>query len=181
MKESLVHGRALTSGKLIGPAVGAMTAVLVLGVSGVSDAAPAPGQVRAGAAGGADVAVGATVTSALGLGTVTVTNTATDNGPAAATGVVLTTQIPTTADSVAGLPSGCSYSAAAHTVTCALGGVGTGQAVSRAFTVHFGTGAVGLHFPVTTTRTASSPADPNAANDTATVYCYAVTGLLIVC
>jgi hypothetical protein len=47
--------------------------------------------------------------------------------------------------------------------------------------VHFGNGAVGLHFPVTTTRTASSPTDPNAANDAATVYCYAVTGLLIVC
>jgi hypothetical protein len=66
-------------------------------------------------------------------------------------------------------------------VTCTVGPLAAGASTTRTFTVPVGLLTVGLPYTVTATRTGSSPADPNTADDTATRTCTVVTSLVITC
>ncbi len=92
----------------------------------------------------------------------TYTLTVTNNGPAQATGIVLTDTLPATVTLVSATPSQGSCSAAGNAVTCSLGGLG-GSASATATIVVIPT-AVGT-LSNTASVTATEP-DPNTANNT---------------
>ncbi|MFI5613847.1 hypothetical protein [Amycolatopsis sp. NPDC051903] len=106
----------------------------------------------------------------------TYTITAKNNGPATATGVKLQ----------ASLPSGLQFAkssdctASGRTVTCAVPSIASGASVKASFTARAGLLTIGT-LTTTAVRQASSPADPNAANDKASRSCRAVTSLLLSC
>ncbi|GII91389.1 DUF11 domain-containing protein [Sinosporangium siamense] len=129
----------------------------------------------------ADIAVGLSTTGSLLGGRIGVTASATNNGPGAAADVVLTTELPAGTTSVASLPAGCLHTTADDRVTCTIPAVAGGATATRSFTAQQGLLSVGLALPVTTTRTASSTTDPNAANDSASRNCTVITGLIILC
>ncbi|MFD5142682.1 hypothetical protein [Streptomyces sp. NPDC058401] len=128
----------------------------------------------------ADVAVAVHGSDALLFKQFIVTATTTNNGPATATGVVTTTQLPAHTSHVTGLPANCAFDDPANKVTCTQASLAPGQRVSVPFTAYLALLTLG-HFTITTTRTASSPLDPNPANDTASIQCTAVTTLLVHC
>jgi hypothetical protein len=99
-------------------------------------------------------------------------------GPGGATASTVDVSLPAGVTSVTGLPSTCSY--AGSTVTCDTGAIANGASKSVPFTASFGLLALGP-LNATASRTSSSPNDPNAANDSASANCTAVTGLVIVC
>ncbi|GAB2986327.1 DUF11 domain-containing protein [Amycolatopsis acidiphila] len=109
---------------------------------------------------------------------ITYTITATNKGPGAATDVRLSS---TYAPGLiyAGSTT-CSRVGSTRQVTCAVGSLSSGAGKTVSFSVNAGLLALG---PLTTTvtRQASTPADPNAANDKAAVTCHALTGLLVRC
>lgn len=112
--------------------------------------------------------------------TIDYTLTVASNGPAASTGATVEVSLPSAVSSVANLPSGCTYASATDTVTCTYGSTGVGSPATRTFRASFGALAIGP-LPATATRTVSTPADPNAANDTDSVTCTAVTVLMVAC
>ncbi|UMP06272.1 hypothetical protein [Amycolatopsis sp. EV170708-02-1] len=106
--------------------------------------------------------------------TVKVTNA----GPAAASGIRVASTLGNglrfTGSSVCSNPSGTKV------VNCDFSSLASGASATAKFTVAAGLLSVG---PVKTTAkiTQSSAADPNAANDTASSTCTAITGLLLTC
>ncbi|MEZ0092469.1 hypothetical protein [Streptacidiphilus sp. EB129] len=71
--------------------------------------------------------------------------------------------------------------AASGHVICTLGALADGASTTRTFTVPIGLLTLGWPYAVTATRTASTPVDPNPANDSATRTCTIVTSLIINC
>jgi uncharacterized repeat protein (TIGR01451 family) len=125
----------------------------------------------------ADVKVALTATPRIGLVArvdyvVTVSNT----GPASATGVRVTAN-PGSNRTITST-TGCTRSGA--TLTCAIGTLAPGASATAKFTSEGGVFAWGA-FTATAQRAASTPADPNAANDTASKKCTAYTGLFVQC
>ncbi|MFF4593401.1 hypothetical protein [Amycolatopsis sp. NPDC001319] len=125
----------------------------------------------------ADVAVSLTAAPAGVLSSeITYTITAKNSGPATATGVKLQ----------ATLPSGLQYSksssctASGRTVTCNVASLASGSSAKASFTARAGLLTIGT-LTTTAQRQASSPTDPNPANDKASRSCHAVTSLLISC
>ncbi|MFJ7218740.1 hypothetical protein [Amycolatopsis sp. NPDC098790] len=106
--------------------------------------------------------------------TVTVTN----NGPASASGIRV----------VATYASGLSYASGTHcarvgttrNVNCDVASLTPGASVTAKFSVNGGMLALGS-YTTTAVRTASSPTDPNGANDSASKTCSALTGLIVTC
>lgn len=102
--------------------------------------------------------------------------TITNHGPDAlqSATVVVKLQYPTTSGST----EPCVLDSAARTITCTFGPLPAGGTATLSKTVYY----VGIPAPVpptrpvpvdaTATRTVSSPADPNAANDTDTEHCW---------
>ncbi|MFD7735015.1 hypothetical protein ACFV6F_32120 [Kitasatospora phosalacinea] len=129
----------------------------------------------------ADVSTSTTLTGSLLTGTLGVDTAATGNGPAAATGVTLTTRLPAQTTSVTGLPAGCSYAPGTQQVTCTTATLPNGTTTHFAYTANLSALTVGLPLTITTTRTASAPSDPVASNDTSTDTCTVVTGLIVLC
>ncbi|WP_424211281.1 cell surface protein [Streptomyces sp. BI20] len=123
----------------------------------------------------ADLGVALTATPHPGLvGRIDYTVTATNDGPAALTSGTVTVTVP------AGATSGdCQVSGT--TATCDVSGLAAGASVTRHLSVPVALLSLGTPYTVTATRTASAPVDPNAANDTATRTCTALTPLLINC
>jgi uncharacterized repeat protein (TIGR01451 family) len=103
----------------------------------------------------------------------------TNNGPADATGVTITTQLPTAATGISS--STCTYSSSTDQVSCPISSIANGATAHATFSAYFGLLTIGLPLHATATRTASSPTDNNATNDSDTAYCYAITPLLIHC
>ncbi|WP_326568732.1 DUF11 domain-containing protein [Amycolatopsis rhabdoformis] len=107
---------------------------------------------------------------------ITYTITAKNTGPATATGVKLQ----------ATLPSGLQYSksssctASGRTVTCTIASLPANGTAKASFSARAGLLTIGT-LTTTAQRQASSPTDPNAANDKASRSCHAVTSLLISC
>lgn len=125
----------------------------------------------------ADIAIAKTVSNAAPLAgtSITFTLTATNLGPAAATSVQVTDLLPTGYTFVSATPSQGSYVSTTGVWTVgalAAGGAGNSATLQIAATVK----ATGV-FNNTATRTASTPTDPNAANNSATVVVSPVTGL----
>ena len=103
----------------------------------------------------------------------------TNNGPATATGVTVTTQLPSAATGITS--STCTYSSSTDRVSCPISSIANGATTHATFKAYFGLLTIGLPLHATATRTASSPTDPVATNDSDTAYCYAITPLLIHC
>lgn len=106
--------------------------------------------------------------------TVTVTN----NGPATATGTRVVATYPAGLSFASG--SGCTHVSGTRTVNCDVASLAGGASATPKFSVNGGLLALGS-YTTTAKRTASSPADPNAANDSASKTCSALTGLIVTC
>ncbi|MEV8609889.1 hypothetical protein AB0383_18515 [Amycolatopsis sp. NPDC051373] len=125
----------------------------------------------------ADIAVSLSAAPAGVLSSeITYTITAKNAGPATATGVKLQ----------ATLANGLQYSkssnctASGRTVNCNIASLPSGTSAKASFTARAGLLTLGT-LTTTAQRQASSPTDPNAANDKASRSCHAVTSLLISC
>ncbi|QUQ62481.1 YVTN family beta-propeller repeat protein [Kutzneria sp. CA-103260] len=110
---------------------------------------------------------------------VTFTATVTNNGPGASTSS--TVKFSYANGFVLPSAPGCTVNAAARTATCQLGALANGASTSKSLTVTVGLLTISGKMPVTVTRTASTPTDGNAANDSGTVTCSALTTLLVSC
>ncbi|WP_199237258.1 DUF11 domain-containing protein [Kribbella antiqua] len=109
---------------------------------------------------------------------ITYTITVTNNGPADATGIRVTTAYPA-GMSYAG-SSNCARVGTTRTVNCDVASLASGASTTRSFSADAGLLTLGS-FTATAQRTASSPSDPNAANDAASRSCTALTSLLVRC
>lgn len=127
----------------------------------------------------ADIAMRLSASSSLLNPTITYSMTATNRGPGSVNSATVTLRVPDSTTSVSA--TGCTYNSGQKTVSCATGSLALKQA--KTFTVRAtqGTLTVGLPLPATARRAASSPTDPNPANDVATASCVVVTGLIILC
>jgi uncharacterized repeat protein (TIGR01451 family) len=106
--------------------------------------------------------------------TVTVTNT----GPATATGTRVVATYPAGLSFASG--SGCAHVSGTRTVNCDVASLASGASATPKFSVNGGLLALGS-YTATAKRTASSPSDPNPANDSASKTCSALTGLIVTC
>jgi uncharacterized repeat protein (TIGR01451 family) len=126
----------------------------------------------------ADVAVAMTGTPRLGLLVpsiefhVAVTNL----GPATLSSATITTPLP---PGLSATSSNCTPTTGS--VACGFGSLPSGSGASAEFSVPLNLLNIGLPYTFTARRTASTPQDPNPANDTATVQCTVVTPLLVTC
>ncbi|MEV7097193.1 hypothetical protein AB0M80_30495 [Amycolatopsis sp. NPDC051045] len=127
----------------------------------------------------ADVKVALAATGHGGLNaridyTVTVTNT----GPATATGIrVVATYAPALSFASG---TGCAHVGTTRNVNCDVASLASGASATARFSVNGGLLALGS-YTTTAQRTASSPTDPNPANDSASKTCSALTGLIVTC
>ncbi|MEV0096231.1 hypothetical protein [Streptomyces sp. NPDC050738] len=122
------------------------------------------------------VALTATPVPRLLNGRIDYTLTITNNGPATAT--TGTVKAPLPAPMGATSPD-CTVASGA--VTCTVTNLAPAASVTRHFSAPVGLLSLGTTYKVTATRTASSPADTNAANDSASRSCTALTSLIINC
>jgi Domain of unknown function DUF11 len=113
-----------------------------------------------------------------GLLTVEYTVSVANTGPAAATGVRLAA---TYASALKfGRGTGCSQVGNTRVVNCDFASLAVGATATAKFTATVGLLSLGS-FPTTVKLVSSTPADSNPANNSATVSCGAVTGLLVSC
>jgi hypothetical protein len=126
----------------------------------------------------ADVAVALTGTPRLGLLVpaiefhVAVTNL----GPATLGSATITTSLP---PGLSATSTDCAPSAGS--VACGFGKLPSGSGDGAGFRIPLKLLGIGLPYTFTARRTASSPQDPNPANDSATIQCTVVTPLLVTC
>ncbi len=109
---------------------------------------------------------------------VTYTVSVANNGPAVATGVVVSGTYPAGFSYSGG--SGCSRVGSTRNVVCSFSSLSVGGSASASFSVNAGLLALGS-FSTSVARTSSSPSDPNSGNDSARRSCTALTGLLVRC
>ncbi|GGL00303.1 hypothetical protein Sme01_37060 [Sphaerisporangium melleum] len=100
----------------------------------------------------------------------------TGNGPGAVRSATVTTPLPAGLSAASG-----DCAVAAGTVACTVGPLAPGATATRKFTVPIGLLTIGVPYTFTATRTASSPSDPVAANDSARVRCTVVSIVLVTC
>lgn len=127
----------------------------------------------------ADVAVAMTATPKQGLLSLTLNFavTVTNNGP----GTLSSAQITTTVPRGLTARSSATCTATRTGALCSVGPVPSGGKATATFSVPLGLLDVGLPFTFTAARTASTPADPNSANDSASVSCTSLSILLASC
>ncbi|MFB9689731.1 hypothetical protein [Amycolatopsis plumensis] len=104
--------------------------------------------------------------------------TVTNNGPSTATGIRVVATYP--AGLSFGSGTGCTPVSGTRTVNCDVASLANGASATPKFSVNGGLLALGS-YTATAKRTASSPADPNPANDSAAKTCSALTGLIVTC
>lgn len=123
-----------------------------------------------------DLGLTLTATPRPGLtGRIDYTLTATNNGPGRLTEAAITADLP-----VPGVTSSdCAINAT--TADCTVTDLAPGTSATRHFSTPVALLSLGTPYTLTATRTTSSPADTNAANDTAARTCTALTPLLINC
>ncbi|MEU7789081.1 hypothetical protein [Amycolatopsis sp. NPDC049159] len=127
----------------------------------------------------ADVKVALAATGHGGLNaridyTVTVTN----NGPATATGIRVGATYASALSYAGG--TGCVHVGTTRNVNCDVATLASGASATAKFSTNGGLLALGS-YTTTAQRTASSPTDPNPANDSASKTCSALTGLIVTC
>jgi hypothetical protein len=93
----------------------------------------------------------------------------TNHGPDPLTSATVVVQFGATAGST--WPTPCAFDTAAKTLTCTFSALPVGSTATISATVYFGVNGRPTHFFNTATRTASTPSDPNSANDTDTMRC----------
>ncbi|MCY1040046.1 hypothetical protein OV208_01845 [Corallococcus sp. bb12-1] len=100
----------------------------------------------------------------------------TNNGPEPLDMATVTASLPAP---LAASPGQCTPGAG--NVTCGFGAIAPGATQSRFFTVPLNLFTMGLPYTVTARRTASTPTDPNPANDQASRRCIVVGPILTSC
>ncbi len=119
---------------------------------------------------GADISVGFNLTSSTvllpgALAEVSITN----HGPQPLTSATVAVQFGANALTIP--PTPCAFDRAAKTLTCTFGPLPVGSTAMIPTTIYFLLGGAPTRFSNTATRTASTPSDPNSANDTDTEDC----------
>ncbi len=104
----------------------------------------------------------------------------TNNGPDALTSATVVTAVPSTTTSVANLGP-CSYNNTLKQVSCPVGALANSASTNFTFRATISLLSVGLPLHAGAQRTASSPNDPNPANDFDPANCAVITGLIILC
>ncbi|WP_432102256.1 hypothetical protein [Streptomyces sp. bgisy091] len=128
----------------------------------------------------ADLASSTALTgSLLGAGTIGVSAGVTNNGPAGANDVSVTTTLPSQTTGVSGLPGGCAYNSTAKSVTCGVATLANAQSATFTYTVSVSLLSLGA-LPVSTTASATNP-DPTPGNNASGGSCTVVTSLVILC
>ncbi|MFI6585638.1 beta-propeller fold lactonase family protein [Embleya sp. NPDC050493] len=127
----------------------------------------------------ADIAVAVTAQPHLGILVpyLTYTLTVHDNGPGAVTSATITASLPPGATAT-NVSAGCTTTTGS--VTCTYGAIANGADSAKSFRVPLHLLSLG-HVSVLGVRTASTPTDPNPANDTSTATCTVVSILLATC
>lgn len=127
----------------------------------------------------ADIAVGLNAQPHLGILVpyLHYTVTAHNSGPDPVTSATLTASLPA-GKTATNLSSGCTSSPG--TVTCTYGAIANGATATSTFRLPTGLLSLG-NVTVTANRTASSPTDPNAANDSDSATCTVVSIVLTTC
>jgi hypothetical protein len=111
---------------------------------------------------------------------ITYTQTVKNHGPDQETSGTITTQLPSQAESLEAKSSGCTFEATTHRVSCPVGALAPEASQTSEYTAIYNLLSLGA-LEATATRTASTPTDPNPANDSATATCTAITSLIIIC
>jgi uncharacterized protein DUF11 len=126
----------------------------------------------------ADLAVSMTVTPKFGLLTPALNYTVTvkNAGPGPLALATVTATLPRGVSATGG--AGCTVAQGA--IKCVVGTLAVGASTTRTFTIPLRLLTIG-NVPVTAKRTASSPDDPNAANDAATRTCTVLSVALAGC
>jgi uncharacterized repeat protein (TIGR01451 family) len=106
------------------------------------------------------------------------TLTVTNSGPATATGIRVVATYPPGLSF--GSATGCTRVGSTRTLNCDVASLASGASATAKVSVNGGLLALGS-YTATAVRTASSPADPNSANDSASKTCSALTGLIVTC
>jgi alpha-tubulin suppressor-like RCC1 family protein len=127
----------------------------------------------------ADIEVRLSASSSLLSSTITYSLTAINRGPGTVTSGTITLRVPDSTVSVSA--SGCTYTSSTKTVSCPTGQLGNRQSSAHTVRATQGVLTVGLPLTATATRAASTPTDPNPANDHASASCAVITGLIILC
>lgn len=127
----------------------------------------------------ADLAVGVAAQPHLGILVpyLAYTLSAHNAGPNAVTSATVTAALPPGA-SATDLSTGCATTMG--TVTCAYGAIANGASTAKSFHVPLRLLSLG-HVTVTGARTASTPTDPDPANDTASATCTVISFILATC
>jgi hypothetical protein len=127
----------------------------------------------------ADLAVGVAAQPHLGILVpyLAYTLSAHNAGPNAVTSATVTAALPPGA-SATDLSSGCTTTTG--TVTCTYGAIANGASTAKSFHVPLHLLSLG-HVTVTGARTASTPTDPDPANDTASATCTVISFILATC
>ncbi|MFF1608983.1 DUF11 domain-containing protein [Amycolatopsis sp. NPDC058278] len=127
----------------------------------------------------ADVKVALAATGHGGLNArIDYTLTVANNGPSAASGIRVVATYPAGLSFASG--AGCVRVGTTRTVNCDIASLASGASATPKFSVNGGLLAIGS-YTTTAVRTASSPSDPNSANDSASKTCSALTGLIVTC
>jgi uncharacterized repeat protein (TIGR01451 family) len=123
------------------------------------------------------VALGAVAHSGLGA-RIDYTITVSNSGPATASGIRV---VATYASGLQfGGATGCARVGTTRTLNCDVASLAPGASATAKFTAATGLLSIGS-FTTSAVRQQSSPTDPNAANDSASKTCSALTGLLVNC
>jgi hypothetical protein len=106
------------------------------------------------------------------------TLTVTNNGPSAAGGIRV---VATYASGLSfGSATGCTRVGTTRTLNCDVASLASGASATAKFSVNGGLLAIGS-YTTSVLRTASTPTDPDGANDSASKTCSAFTGLIVTC
>lgn len=127
----------------------------------------------------ADVKVALAATGHGGLSArIDYTLTVTNDGPSAASGIRVVATYPS--GLTFGSGTGCARVGSTRTVNCDVASLASGASTTAKFSVNGGLLALGS-YTTTAQLTASSPTDPNSANNSASKTCSALTGLIVTC
>ncbi|MFE2873735.1 IPT/TIG domain-containing protein [Embleya sp. NPDC059259] len=158
-----------------GPGAGQVD-VRVSTAGGTSASVPADRYTYVASTADVAVALQATGVPSLFDAHIDYTITVTNRGPDALGSATVSAPLP-----VPMLATSPDCAVADRTVTCTVGPLAKGAATTRHFTAPVALLSLGLAYEVTATRTASTPDDPNPANNGSSASCTVITSLIILC
>jgi hypothetical protein len=123
---------------------------------------------------GADISVDLNMESTVLLNGAHVEVSITNHGPKPLASATVVVQFGANAAPTQPMP--CAFDGAAETLTCSFGALPVGSTATIPTTVYFLISGRPIRFSNTATRTASTPSDPNSANDTDSEDCNYIGG-----